>query len=158
MGQADDLRALAEREGWDIVREYVDEGLSGGKRRQAADESLRMLREGEADVMAAFSVDRYSRQGIGEDAAVIRAVREGAKRATGLAPRVVFIREGIDSAVDPQGWAARYAQWSEMAYTERELMVARRKGSIRRMQTAGRFTGRGLEPWGSSCPMPRRPR
>lgn len=43
-GQSEDLGALAEREGWDVVATFIDEGLSGGKRRTNADEALRMLR------------------------------------------------------------------------------------------------------------------
>lgn len=157
-GQSEDLHALADREGWDVVATFVDEGLSGGKRRAAAEESLRMLADGEADILAAYAVDRYSRQGVGEDAEVVRVVRRGveaARRSGTPAPRVVFVREGIDSSADPTHWAMRYALASELAYSERQLMVARRKASIRRLQAAGRFSGRGPAPWGyRSAPAP----
>lgn len=157
-GQSDDLEALAQREGWDVVATFVDEGLSGGKRRANADEALRMLREGEADVLAAYSVDRFSRQGIGEDGELVRVVRNGIARARqngAIPPRVHFVREGLDSRADPTHWGGRFATASEMAFNERELMVSRRKRSIHQLQAQGRFSGRGVPPWGyRSAPHP----
>lgn len=149
-GQSEDLDAVAEREGWDVVATFVDEGLSGGKRRANADEALRMLRENEADVLAAYAVDRFSRMGIGEDAEVIRTVEvreRQAQRGLTPAPLVYFAREGIrsDSGSD---WRLRYALSSEMARGERDVMVSRRKRSIEQLQNSGRFTGRGPAPWG----------
>lgn len=157
LGQAEDLEGLAEREGWDVVALFVDEGLSGGKRRANAEEALRMIRDNEADVLAAYSVDRYSRMGIGEDAEVIRVIdgREAQhKRGHTPRPLAYFAREGIrsDSGSD---WRLRYALSSEMARNERDVMVSRRKVSIRRLQAEGRFSGRGPAPWGyRSAPNP----
>ncbi|WIE76549.1 recombinase family protein [Curtobacterium sp. MCSS17_007] len=145
-GQGDDLRALAEREGWTVVASFVDEGLSGGKRRANADEAVRMLRDGDVDVLAAYAVDRFSRQGVGEDAELVQIVRRGRNRRT--PPRVIFVREAIDSASDPSGWALRFVMASEVAHSEREAMVLRRKRSIAALQAQGRFTGRGAPPWG----------
>lgn len=156
-GQGEDLFGLAEREGWDVVATFVDEGLSGGRKRANAEEALRMLREGEADVLAAYSVDRYSRMGIGEDAEVIRVIDHRERLAArGEAPRPLayFAREGIrsDSGSD---WRLRFALSSEMARNERDVMVSRRKRSIRQLQSQGRFTGRGPAPWGyRSAPHP----
>lgn len=145
-GQAEDLQALADRECWDVVASYVDEGLSGGKQRANAEAAVSALAEGRADVLAAYAVDRFSRQGIGEDARLVQAVRRGASRA--VPPRVVFVREGIDSTADPAHWALRFSLASETARGEREVMVARRKASLERMAKAGRFDGRGAAPWG----------
>lgn len=151
-GQGESLFALAEREGWDIVATFVDEGLSGGKRRAAADESLRMLRDGEADILAAYSVDRYSRQGVGEDGEVVRVIRRGAAEAARqpgmLPPRVVFMREGIDSATDPTSWAMRFGLASELAYGERELIRTRQVAARDRMRRQGRNAGHGVPPFG----------
>lgn len=149
-GQSEDLDALAAREGWLVVATFVDEGLSGGRRRANADEALRMLRENEGDVLAAYAVDRFSRMGIGEDAEVIRTVEARERQALrGITPPplVYFAREGIrsDSGSD---WRLRYALSSEMARSERDVMVSRRKRSIEQLQNTGRFTGRGPAPWG----------
>lgn len=149
-GQSDDLLALAEREGWDVVAMFVDEGLSGGKKRANAEEALRMLRDGEVDVLAAYSVDRYSRLGIGEDAEVIRVVdaREALARSTGAPrPLVYFAREGIrsDSGSD---WRLRFALSSEMARNERDLVSARQTAARDRMRRQGRNAGHGAPPFG----------
>ncbi|QTX04550.1 recombinase family protein [Agromyces archimandritae] len=144
-GQDADLSALAAREGWDVIATFTDEGLSGGKRRANADEAVRMLRESEVDVLAAYAVDRFSRMGIGEDAELVRIVRAAPARRPA---RVVFMREGIDSATDAKGWAIRFMIASEMALGERDVMVQRRKAALRRMQNEGRFTGRGAPPYG----------
>lgn len=149
-GQSDDLLALAEREGWDVAAMFVDEGLSGGKKRANAEEALRMLRDGEVDVLAAYSVDRYSRLGIGEDAEVIRVVdaREALAK-TGAAPRplVYFAREGIrsDSGSD---WRLRFALSSEMARNERDLVSARQTAARDRMRRQGRNAGHGTPGFG----------
>ncbi len=151
-GQGESLYELAEKEGWDIVATFVDEGLSGGKRRAAAEESLRKLRDGEADILAAYSVDRYSRQGVGEDGEVVRVIRRGtieaARNPGTLPPRVVFMREGIDSATDPANWAMRFGMASEMAYGERELIRTRQVAARDRMRREGRNAGHGIPPFG----------
>lgn len=149
-GQGDDLLALAEREGWDVVAMFVDEGLSGGKKRANAEEALRMLRDGEVDVLAAYSVDRYSRLGIGEDAEVIRVVdaREALARSTGAPrPLVYFAREGIrsDSGSD---WRLRFALSSEMARNERDLVSSRQTAARDRMRRQGRNAGHGVPGFG----------
>jgi DNA invertase Pin-like site-specific DNA recombinase len=149
-GQSDDLLALAEREGWEVAAMFVDEGLSGGKKRANAEEALRMLRDGEVDVLAAYSVDRYSRLGIGEDAEVIRVVdaREALARSTGAPrPLVYFAREGIrsDSGSD---WRLRFALSSEMARNERDLVSSRQTAARDRMRRQGRNAGHGVPPFG----------
>ena len=63
--QAADLQQLAVREGWTVVRTLTDDGLSGRKARANAAEALRMLREDEADVLAVWKLDRWTRQGLG---------------------------------------------------------------------------------------------
>ncbi|AWY04899.1 serine homologous recombinase [Microbacterium phage Floof] len=156
-GQREDLHGLAAREGWDVVAAFDDEGKSGGRKRANAEEALRMIRDGEADILAAYSVDRFSRQGIGEDAEVIRIIQareHAARRGDGPPALAYFVREGIrsDSGDD---WRLRYALSSEMAWKERELMVQRRQRSIYQLQEQGRFSGRGPAPWGyRSAPHP----
>ena len=58
------LRGVAARAGWQIVREYVDDGVSGAKgrdQRPAFDELCRDATRREFDVIAAWSVDRLGR-------------------------------------------------------------------------------------------------
>src|SRR3712207_5469564 len=59
-----ELRAVGKRLGWQIVEEFVDEGISGAKgrdKRPALDSMLKAVIRGEVDVVAAWSVDRLGR-------------------------------------------------------------------------------------------------
>ena len=58
------LRAVAERHGWTVVTEYVDDGVSGAKGREQRpqfDALLRGVARREFDMVAAWSVDRLGR-------------------------------------------------------------------------------------------------
>src|SRR3981081_1602120 len=62
--QRRELQAIAERHGWQIVAEFVDEGISGTKgrcRRPGYDRLLRGVARREFDQVAAWSVDRLGR-------------------------------------------------------------------------------------------------
>src|SRR5882762_3289969 len=56
--------AIDRREGWVIVEEFVDEGISGAKgrnKRPQFDRMLKAVTRGKIDVVAAWSVDRLGR-------------------------------------------------------------------------------------------------
>jgi DNA invertase Pin-like site-specific DNA recombinase len=56
--------AIDRREGWFIVEEFVDEGISGAKgrnKRPQFDRMLKAVTRGKIDVVAAWSVDRLGR-------------------------------------------------------------------------------------------------
>ena len=74
--QRRDLEALCEREGWSVVAELEDDGISGGKRRARADEALAMLRDGRADVLCVWKLDRWSRQGLSAIADLVDVLDE----------------------------------------------------------------------------------
>ena len=62
------LRAVAARNGWQIVRELKDEGVSGAKGRSERagwDQLHRMIQRKECDIVLAWSMDRLGRS-IGE--------------------------------------------------------------------------------------------
>jgi len=59
-----ELRAVAERHGWMIVGEYVDQGVSGAKGRDQRPEFDRLLKDASRkkfDLIASWSVDRLGR-------------------------------------------------------------------------------------------------
>jgi DNA invertase Pin-like site-specific DNA recombinase len=59
-----ELRAVAARAGWDVVAEYVDKGVSGGKGRDGRpqfDMLLKAASRREFDMIASWSVDRLGR-------------------------------------------------------------------------------------------------
>ena len=59
-----ELRAVAERMGWEIAGEFVDQAISGAKgrdQRPAFNDLLKRATRREFDVIAAWSVDRLGR-------------------------------------------------------------------------------------------------
>lgn len=150
-GQNEELYALAQREGWHTVATFEDNGRSGGKQRDNAVEALRMIREGEADVLAVYAYDRWSRMGIADSAEVINAIYARAK--TKQPARFIAMREGIDS--DREGWELLTAFTADIAQKERDRMVSRRTAAIGRMRAEGRNPGNGPAPIGyRSAPFP----
>ena len=148
-GQNSDLYALAESEGWQIVATFEDNGKSGGKQRENAVDALAMLKNNEADVLAVYAYDRWSRMGIADSADVINAVydrQRAAARGKSPAPLFVAAREGIRS--DQEGWEMRVAFAADIAQKERNRMVSRRTASIERMRLQGRNPGNGPAPFG----------
>ena len=143
-GQNDELFARAQHEGWNIVATFEDNGRSGGKQRDNAVEALRMIREGEADVLAVYAYDRWSRMGIADSAEVINAIYARVK--TKHPARFVAMREGIDS--DHEGWELLTAFTADIAQKERDRMVSRRTAAIGRMRAEGRNPGNGPAPIG----------
>lgn len=82
--QLEDCRRLAERVGWTIGQEYVDNDLSAysGKRRHAYEQMLADLAEGRRDAVVCYHVDRLTRRPVEleqfvatVDAAGVRQVR-----------------------------------------------------------------------------------
>lgn len=62
--QLQELREVAERHGWQIVKEYVDKGISGAKGRDQRPQFNAVLNgvaRKEFDLVAAWSVDRLGR-------------------------------------------------------------------------------------------------
>jgi DNA invertase Pin-like site-specific DNA recombinase len=60
--QVDELRLVAQQRGWQVVGEYIDEGVSGGKQsRPALDKMMAAVRDGQADVVAVWRFDRAAR-------------------------------------------------------------------------------------------------
>ena len=62
--QVEALREVGARQGWEVVAEYLDEGISGTRgreRRPGLDAVLRAVTRREVDLVAAWSVDRLGR-------------------------------------------------------------------------------------------------
>ena len=57
-----DLRRYAEQRGWEISKEYVDQGISGAKdRRPALDQLMTDARKRKLDIVLVFKFDRFAR-------------------------------------------------------------------------------------------------
>ena len=139
MRQEADLLDLAEREGWTVARILSDDGISGRKTRANAGEALRMLREGEADVLAVWKLDRWSRQGLGAIGDLVQTLD--------ATPGALFValKDGLRS--DQAAWRLIAAVLSEVARTEADNTALRISSSFAAGKANGRFTG-GTIPYG----------
>jgi len=143
--QDNELRAMAAEEGWDIVRPFNDEGVSGGVQRAQATEALEMLRSGDADILGVYAYDRWSRQGVEYLADLLRVLR--LRREAGRPARFVAIREGIDGDGSEDDFDLRLSVSADLARRERDRAKARMKAAVKYRHEHGRHTG-GPPPFG----------
>ncbi|MFC4494921.1 recombinase family protein [Streptomyces ovatisporus] len=146
---ADDLRDHCQRLGLTEAALHVDDGLSGGFRdRPAFLAWLDDARSGRAQVLATYSVDRLTREGLNV-AARLLDVHEGKDPETGRqihAPVRILDTQGIDSA-SGDTWRIAFVLKAEIARAERERMRQRSNDMRRRARQSGRWAG-GLVPYG----------
>ncbi len=137
--QKADLRQLAKREGWEVVATPTDDGISGRKSRAKAVEALRMLRDGEADVLAVWKLDRWSRQGLGAVGDLVATLD--------ATPGALFValQDGLRS--DQTAWRLVAAVLSEVARTEADNTSLRVRAANKSNRAVGRFVG-GTVPFG----------
>lgn len=150
-GMLADLRALAAEKGLRIVAEHLDDGITGARRDRPAFRAwLQDALDGRASALAAWHVDRMTREGVNV-AAVILDVVEGKDPDTGrhVRPPVRLLDfSGLDSEADPDGFRWRFVIGAEVARAERARMVARSRARVTRLKGDGRFLG-GPSPYGT---------
>ncbi|MEV8056583.1 recombinase family protein [Streptomyces antimycoticus] len=143
-----DVRELCRREGFTEVALHVDDGLSGGRRDRPEFQAwIADAREGRANVLVTYHVDRLTREGL-QVAAELLDVTEGKDSAGKLVHRPVRLVDtrGIDSA-HGDAFRIRFVVTAEIARAERERMTDRNRSAQRRLREAGRYTG-GTVPYG----------
>ena len=116
--QLDELRAVAARAGWEVAREYVDQGISGAKGRDARPALDRMLQDAtrrEFGTVACWSLDR-----LGRSAKHLADVCED-MRSLGVG--LYFHRQAVDTTT-PTG-KLFFTVLSGVAEFERELIRER---------------------------------
>jgi DNA invertase Pin-like site-specific DNA recombinase len=131
--QGIELRAFANLRGYEIVREYVDQGVSGTKaRRPALDKLLHEARRRPFDVVLVWSCDRLARS--------TKHFLDVLDELNGLGIRFVSQREAIDT----EGALGRaiVVIISAIAELERSLIVERVRAGMRRAKLEGRRIGR----------------
>lgn len=138
-GMERDLRDLADRLGADVAAVHVDDGLSGGIRnRPAFRQWLADARHGRADILAAWSIDRMTREGVsGGGADILDTIEETGVRLVDYS--------GLDSTTP--GFRMGFVVKAEVAREELERMRERSKARARRAREAGQWSA-GAAPYG----------
>jgi DNA invertase Pin-like site-specific DNA recombinase len=133
--QRRELRAVAERHGWQIVAEYVDPGISGAKGRdhRPGFEGLHQaMTRREFDQVAAWSVDRLSRS-LQDLVAFL-----GELHANGI--DIYLHQQGLNTAT-PSG-RAMFQMLGVFAEFERAMIVERVNAGLARARAEGKHLGR----------------
>jgi DNA invertase Pin-like site-specific DNA recombinase len=127
-----DLRKLAAQRGFEVVREYCDRGVSGGKRRPSLDAMMNDARRGEFSVVLVAAFDRIARS-TKNFLEIVDELRE-------LDIEFVSAREAIDTS-GPMG-RMFLTMVGSIAELERSLIVERIRAGMRRAKLEGQRLGR----------------
>jgi DNA invertase Pin-like site-specific DNA recombinase len=133
--QERELREIAARIGYDIVRVYKDHGISGAKgrdKRPAFDKLCRDAARREFDVVMAWSVDRLGRslQGLVEFLSELHALRVD----------LYLHQQGLDTR-SPSG-KAMFGMMGVFAEFERAMIQERVRAGLARARSEGKQLGR----------------
>jgi len=128
-----DLRRYVSERGWNIFKEYVDEGISGTKdSRPALNELMNDAKKRRFDVVLVWRFDRFARS----TKHLILALEE----FRNLGIDFVSYQENIDTS-SPLG-SAIFTIISAVAQLERDIIAERVKAGLRRAVEAGKQLGR----------------
>jgi DNA invertase Pin-like site-specific DNA recombinase len=133
--QLHELRTVATRLNWEVVEEFVDQGISGSKgrdKRPALDSMLKAVIRGEVEVVAAWSVDRLGRS-VQDLVGMLNEIRA---RDCDL----YLHQQGLDTAT-PSG-RAMYQMLGVFAEFERQIIIERTNAGLARARAQGRRLGR----------------
>jgi DNA invertase Pin-like site-specific DNA recombinase len=131
--QVHDLRSLAAQRNLEIVKEYVDHGISGTRtRRPGLDELMRDARRGCFDIVLVWACDRLARS--------VRHFLETLDELNHLGVEFASFREQLDTG-GPLGRAVVIIVGA-IAELERSLIVERVRAGMRRAKLEGRHIGR----------------
>ena len=130
-----ELRAVAERHGWMIIDEYIDEGISGAKGRDKRPEFDRLLKDAarkKFDLIASWSVDRLGRS-LQDLVAFLSEIH--AKKVD-----LYLHQQGMDTTT-PAG-KALFQMMGVFAEFERAMIQERVKAGLERARAQGKRLGR----------------
>ena len=128
-----DLRRYVSERGWNIFKEYVDEGISGTKdSRPALNELMNDAKKRRFDVVLVWRFDRFARS----TKHLILALEE----FRNLGIDFVSYQENIDTS-SPLG-SAIFTIISAVAQLERDIIAERVKAGLRRAKENGKRLGR----------------
>ena len=130
-----ELRAVAERQGWEVTAEYVDTGISGAKgrdKRPALDDMLKAVARREVNKVMAWSVDRLGRSLLD----LLTTLGEFHSTGTDL----YLHQQGIDTGT-PAG-KAMFSMLGVFAEFERAILRERVQAGLQRARAEGKQLGR----------------
>jgi DNA invertase Pin-like site-specific DNA recombinase len=137
--QERELRAVAERAGWEIVRVYKDHGISGAKGRDKRPAYNAMLRDAfrrQFDVVMAWSVDRLGRS--------LQELVTFLGELHALHVDLHLHQQGIDTT-SPAG-KALFQMMGVFAEFERSMIQERVRACLARARSEGKRLGRPTIP------------
>jgi DNA invertase Pin-like site-specific DNA recombinase len=135
--QRRELAAAAERHGWRVTAEFVDEGISGAKgrdKRPAFDRLCRAVVRHEFDIVAAWSVDRLGRS--------LQDLVGFLGEVHGAGVDLYLDRQGLDTST-PAG-KAMFQMMGVFAEFERAMIVERTKSGLARARARGTKSGKAI--------------
>ena len=133
--QLNELRAVAQRMGWNVVAEYVDHGISGAKgrdQRPQFDAMLKAVTRREVDVIAAWSVDRLGRS--------LQHLVAFLDELQGKRVDLYLHQQGVDTTT--AGGKALFQMCGVFAEFERSMIQERVLAGLKRARAAGTRLGR----------------
>jgi len=133
--QLRELRAVAERHGWQIVTEFSDKGISGAKgrgQRPGLDKLLQAVARREVDIVLSWSVDRLGRSLQGLLALL------GELHAKGV--DLYLHQQGLDTST-PAG-KALFQMMGVFSEFERAIIRERVRSGLERAKAQGKVLGR----------------
>jgi len=131
------LRAHATQRGWQVVEEFVDRGVSGGKeRRPALDRLMKTAWAGHFQVVLVWRFDRFARS--------VKHLVAALETFRSLHVEFVSLQEQLDTAT-PLG-QAMFTIIGAMAQLERDIIGGRVKAGLARAKARGIRLGRPRVP------------
>jgi len=133
--QLRELREVAERHGWEVVREYVDNGVSGAKGRDQRPELnalLKAVTRKEFDMLLAWSVDRLGRS--------LQHLIEFLSEIHAKDVDLYLHQQGIDTST-PAG-KAMFQMLGVFSEFERSMIQERVRAGLNRARSQGKRLGR----------------
>jgi len=136
--QIDELVAVSRRAGWDVGDVLTDEmsGMKGPKQRPGFQRLLDAMTRREADVVAAWSIDRISRS--------IADFVNFVQHAQSCSATIYLHQQNVDSST-PTGYAL-LSLCSVLSQLERALLVERVRAGLNRARAEGKRLGRPMIP------------
>jgi DNA invertase Pin-like site-specific DNA recombinase len=137
--QRRELKAVAERHGWNVVATFKDEGISGTKgrdQRPGYDRLCQAIARREVDLVAAWSVDRLGRS--------LQDLVTFLGELHGKGVDLYLHQQGIDTSTP--GGKAMFQMMGVFAEFERAMIVERVKAGLARARSEGKRLGRPTLP------------